>query len=161
MISVACPFGPDPSIILRAAIVDRVTALDAGASFKTHAAEYILSVPATHEAAVRALVANPPTTAPDPIPEQVTETQFMIAARRKDMVTWDEVDAYLGSGVIPAFVVAALAPLSDEQRREAQAKIKGSSTFHRADPVFTLLIAGGAATAAQVDDLFRLAATLD
>jgi hypothetical protein len=98
---------------------------------------------------------------PSPVPAQVTETQFMIAARRKDMVTWDEVDAYLGSGVIPAFVVAALAPLSEEQRREAQAKIKGSSTFHRADPVFAMLIAGGAATSEQVDDLFRLAATLD
>jgi hypothetical protein len=95
------------------------------------------------------------------VPERVTETQFMIAARRKDMVTWDEVDAYLGSGAIPAFVVAALAPLPEDQRREAQAKIKGSSTFHRADPVFALLIAGGAATAAQVDDLFRLAATLE
>ena len=98
---------------------------------------------------------------PSPVPASVTETQFMIAARRKDMVTWDEVDAYLGSGVIPAFVVAALAPLSDDQRREAQAKIKGSSTFHRADPVFAMLIAGGAATAAQVDDLFRLAATIN
>jgi hypothetical protein len=107
---------------------------------------------------IRERVEQPPP--PPPVPEKVNETQFMIAARRHELVTWDEVDAYLGSGAIPAFVVAALAPLPEEQRREAQAKIKGSSTFHRADPVFALLIAGGAATAAQVDDLFRTASTI-
>jgi hypothetical protein len=107
---------------------------------------------------IRQRVEQPP--APPPVPSQVTETQFMIAARRHELVTWDEVDAYLGSGAIPAFVVAALAPLPEEQRREAQAKIKGSSTFHRADPVFALLISGGAATADQVDAVFRTASTI-
>jgi hypothetical protein len=161
MISVACPFGPDPSIILRAAIVERVTALDAGASFQTHAAEYILSVPATHEAAVRALVANPPTTAPDPIPEKVTETQFMRAAVAVGIVTADEAKAYLARGAIPAFVETAVAQIPANVRTDAELKIIGSDTFHRADPVFAMLIAGGAATSEQVDDLFRLAATLD
>jgi hypothetical protein len=161
MISVVMPHGPDPSIILQAAIVNRVTALDAGASFTTHATEYILSVPATHEAAVRALVANPPTTAPDPIPDSVTETQFMRAAVAVGIVTADEAKAYLARGVIPSFVEAAMAQIPASARLDAELKIIGSDTFHRADPVFAMLIAGGAATSEQVDDLFRLAATLD
>jgi hypothetical protein len=161
MIKVTCPFGPDPSIILRAAIVNRVTALDAGASFKTGETSYTISVPATHEAAVRALVANPPTTAPDPIPKSVTETQFMRAAVKVGIVTASEAKAYLARGVIPAFVETAVAQIPANVRTDAELKIIGSDTFHRTDPVFAMLIAGGAATSEQVDDLFRLAATLD
>jgi hypothetical protein len=161
MILVACPFGPDPCIILRAAIVNRVTAIDAGSNFKTGETAYTLFVPATHEAAVRALVANPPTTAPDPIPEKVTETQFMRAAVKVGIVTDAEAKAYLARGVIPAFVETAVAQIPANVRTDAELKIIGSDTFHRADPVFAMLIAGGAATSEQVDDLFRLAATLD
>jgi hypothetical protein len=161
MILVACPFGPDPCIILRAAIVNRVTAIDAGSNFKTGETAYTLFVPATHEAAVRALVANPPTTAPDPIPEKVTETQFMRAAVKVGIVTAAEAKAYLARGVIPAFVETAVAQIPANVRTDAELKIIGSDTFHRADPVFAMLIAGGAATSEQVDDLFRLAATLD
>ena len=96
-----------------------------------------------------------------PIPEKVTETQFMRAAVKVGMVTADEAKAYLARGVIPSFVEAAMAPSPESARLDAELKIIGSDTFHRTDPVFAMLIAGGAATADQVDNLFRLAATLD
>jgi hypothetical protein len=98
---------------------------------------------------------------PDPIPEKVTETQFMRAAVKVGIVTADEAKAYLARGVIPAFVETAVAQIPANVRTDAELKIIGSDTFHRTDPVFAMLIAGGAATSEQVDDLFRLAATLD
>jgi hypothetical protein len=98
---------------------------------------------------------------PPPVPPQVTETQFMRAAVKVGIVTAAEAKAYLARGVIPSFVEAAMAPIPENARLDAELKIIGSDTFHRADPVFAMLIAGGAATADQVDDLFRLAATLD
>ncbi len=98
---------------------------------------------------------------PDPVPETVTETQFMRAAVKVGIVTAAEAKAYLARGVIPAFVETAVAQIPANVRTDAELKIIGSDTFHRADPVFAMLIAGGAATSEQVDDLFRLAATLD
>jgi len=98
---------------------------------------------------------------PDPVPEKVTETQFMRAAVKVGIVTAAEAKAYLARGVIPAFVETAVAQIPANVRTDAELKIIGSDTFHRADPVFAMLIAGGAATSEQVDDLFRLAATLD
>ena len=95
------------------------------------------------------------------VPEKVTETQFMRAAVAVGIVTADEAKAYLARGVIPSFVEAAMTQIPESARLDAELKIIGSDTFHRADPVFALLIAGGAATADQVDDLFRLAATLE
>jgi len=97
----------------------------------------------------------------NPVPEKVTETQFMRAARRVGMVTKAEAKAYLARGVIPAFVETAIAQIPEALQEDAELKIIGSDTFHRTDPVFAMLIAGGAATSEQVDDLFRLAATLD
>jgi hypothetical protein len=98
---------------------------------------------------------------PDPVPEKVTETQFMRAAVKVGIVTAAEAKAYLARGVIPAFVETAVAQIPANVRTDAELKIIGSDTFHRTDPVFAMLIAGGAATAEQVDNLFRLAATLD
>jgi hypothetical protein len=98
---------------------------------------------------------------PDPVPARVTETQFMRAAVKVGIVTAAEAKAYLARGVIPAFVETAVAQIPANVRTDAELKIIGSDTFHRADPVFAMLIAGGAATSEQVDDLFRLAATLD
>ena len=96
-----------------------------------------------------------------PIPEKVTETQFMRAAVKVGIVTAAEAKAYLARGVIPAFVETAVAQIPANVRTDAELKIIGSDTFHRTDPVFAMLIAGGAATSEQVDDLFRLAATLE
>jgi hypothetical protein len=100
---------------------------------------------------------------PDPVrvPEKVTETQFMRAAVKVGIVTTAEAKAYLARGVIPSFVEAAVTQIPANVRTDAELKIIGSDKFHRADPVFAMLIAGGAATSEQVDDLFRLAATLD
>jgi hypothetical protein len=85
----------------------------------------------------------------------------MRAAVKVGIVTTAEAKAYLARGVIPAFVETAVAQIPANVRTDAELKIIGSDTFHRADPVFAMLIAGGAATSEQVDDLFRLAATLD
>jgi hypothetical protein len=95
------------------------------------------------------------------VPAQVTETQFMRAAVKVGIVTASEAKAYLARGVIPSFVETAVAQIPANVRTDAELKIIGSDTFHRTDPVFAMLIAGGAATSEQVDDLFRLAATLD
>lgn len=92
------------------------------------------------------------------VPATVTETQFMRAAVKIGMVTTDEAEAYLARGELPAFVSAALAMLPDEFRADARLKAVGAANFSRSDSVFAALIAGGAATAEQVDQLFILAA---
>jgi hypothetical protein len=98
---------------------------------------------------------------PSPVPAQVTETQFMRAAVQRNLVTIDEAKAYLARGVIPSFVETAITQIPEALRSDAELKIIGSDTFHRNDPVFAMLIAAGAATDAQVDDVFRLAGTLE
>lgn len=160
MSDISMPFGLDPSVVLTCAKVDGVSAIEAGAYFTTREADYLLSVPETHEAAVRVTIAAAPTEMPLPVPEKVSQTQFMRASVRMKFVTPAEAEAYLATGALPDFVAKPLDDLPDDLRADARLKAIGASDFYRDDALFGILITGSAATVEQVDDLFRLAGTL-
>ncbi len=102
-----------------------------------------------------------PLTPAPPVPEAVTETQFMRAAADLGVVTGAEAEAYLARGELPAFVVAAMNSLPEAERLDQRLKAIGSDRFRRDDGIFALLIASGAATAEKVDQLFILASSKD
>lgn len=163
MIEIALPHGgPDPSIVLVCAVADGLTAIEAGAYSIGRADDYLLTVPDTHEAAVRATITAAPSLMPLPVPDKVSQTQFMRAAVQIKLVTGDEAEAYLATGALPAFVSKPLDALPDDQRADARLKAIGATEFFRSDALFALLTSGDtpAATADQVDDLFRLADSL-
>jgi hypothetical protein len=95
-----------------------------------------------------------------PVPQEVTETQFIRACVRAGIITEDDGAGYLGRGELPAALMAALAAIPEADRIDARLKAIGSASFSRGDEIFRALAASGVATAAQIDDVFRLAATL-
>jgi hypothetical protein len=95
-----------------------------------------------------------------PVPQEVTETQFIRACVHAGIITAAEGVAYLARGELPAMMEAALEILPEAARTDATLKAIGSASFSRTDGVFDALAASEVATAAQIDDVFRLAATL-
>jgi hypothetical protein len=95
-----------------------------------------------------------------PVPQEVTETQFIRACVRAGIITAAEGVAYLARGELPAMMETALEILPEAARTDATLKAIGSASFSRTDGVFDALVASEVATAAQIVDVFRLAATL-
>jgi hypothetical protein len=161
MIEISHPFGVDPSIVLASAREGGLSAADAGGYFVTREADYVFLVPRTHEAAVRAALANPPLFAPDLIPQEVTETQFIRATVRMGIITADEGKAYLGRGELPAMMQVAIDKLPEPARTDAMLKAIGSASFSRNDGVFKAIVAAGVATDEHIDAVFKLAGSLE
>ena len=101
-----------------------------------------------------------PQPAPEPVPQEVTETQFIRATVKAGFITWDEGAGYLARGELPLMMTAALAKIPAEVRDDMTLKAIGSASFSRSDPVFLALVGAGVATDGQIDDVFRLAASL-
>lgn len=95
-----------------------------------------------------------------PVPQEVTETQFIRACVRGQIITAAEGEAYLARGELPLIMSAVLDTLPEPVRTDARLKAIGSSSFSRSDDVFAALVASGQATDADIDGIFRLAATL-
>jgi hypothetical protein len=97
---------------------------------------------------------------PPPVPQEVSETQFILAVVELGVITKEEGKAYLGQGVLPAIMQTTIDKLPEPHRSRAELKAIGSSSFSRTDEVFTALVATGAATDEDVDNIFRKAGTL-
>lgn len=95
-----------------------------------------------------------------PPPETITKTQFARACVRAGRMTHAEALAYLSQGTLPPIIFQAIARLPAGVRADLTLRNVGSTTLDRAEEIFTALVSGGLATDAQIDDLFRLAATL-
>jgi hypothetical protein len=160
MIEIAMDFGADPSDILAASVVGGSRAIDAGAYFVTRESDYLLYVPVSHEDAVRDKMANP-TPPAAPVPVEVTETQFIRATVRMGIISSAEGEGYLARGELPVMMAAALNQIPEPARTDARLKAIGSSSFSRSDEVFAALVAAGVTTGEQIDDVFRLAGSLD
>ncbi len=97
----------------------------------------------------------------EPVPQEVSETQFIRACRKSGLITFEEGEAYLARGVLPPIMAEALAKISDKDTREdVILKAVGSASFSRDDRVFSELVKHGAATDEDIDGVFRLAASL-
>lgn len=105
-------------------------------------------------------IAALPPPAPPPVPQEVAVWQFMTAAWRLDFITQQEALAAIKDKVMPPAFAQALAELPAEAQAEAQLKFAGITRMVRADPLFNLLVAANKATDAQIDEVFRVAASI-
>jgi hypothetical protein len=96
-----------------------------------------------------------------PIPQEVTETQFIRATVRMGIITADEGKAYLGRGELPAMMQVAIDKLPEPARTDAMLKAIGSASFSRNDGVFKAIVAAGVATDEHIDAVFKLAGSLE
>ena len=105
------------------------------------------------------IAAMPPPAQP-PVPQEVAVWQFMTAAWRLDFITPQEALAAIKDKVMPPAFAQALGELPAEAQAEAQLKFAGITRMVRADPLFALLVASEIVTDAQIDEVFRVAASI-
>ena len=105
-------------------------------------------------------IAALPPPAPPPVPQEVAVWQFMTAAWRLDFITQQEALAAIKDKVMPPAFAQALGELPPEAQAEAQLKFAGITSMVRSDPLFALLVASEIVTDAQIDEVFRVAASI-
>ena len=105
------------------------------------------------------IAALPPPT-PAPMPQEVAVWQFMTAAWRLGFITQQEALAAIKDKVMPHAFAQALSELPPEAQAEAQLKFAGITRMVRVDPLFALLVASEIVTDAQIDEVFKVAASI-
>ncbi|MDP1581508.1 MAG: hypothetical protein Q8M02_14645 [Candidatus Didemnitutus sp.] len=90
-----------------------------------------------------------PRTPPVPVPELITRPQFFVAARRVLGLSEDDLTALID--LLPA----------GEHRETARDFLRNSQTFRRAHPALVDLATLKGLTAAQLDDFFRYASSIE
>lgn len=97
---------------------------------------------------------------PEPVPASITRRQLILALLAGGFISAAEAEAAATSGAQPAAFAAVLAGLSASDALAARITWATMSVAERSSPLIAALITGGAATDAQVDNLFRVGATL-
>lgn len=97
---------------------------------------------------------------PDPVPEAVSDRQFFHALALLGMITKQEALKAVKTGDPPADMEAFLSTLPDDDAFGARMLLEGATTFQRKHPLTEAFGAGMNMTADQIDDLWRLAASL-
>lgn len=96
-----------------------------------------------------------------PVPEVISDRQFIAALKGLELVTYAEAMAFVQTGTIPAALSAAIDALPDEAEQEAaQLIVAGAYEFHRSSALVAAFAAGLGWTPRQVDDLWRTASAL-
>lgn len=97
---------------------------------------------------------------PEPVPEQISASQFFRALWKAGEITFEECRAALKSGDLPTAMSAMVNQLPEEQQQDALLIIEGATSFRRSHwlvPVFASLYG---MTAEETDNLWRVAAGL-
>lgn len=90
----------------------------------------------------------------------LSDIQFSIAAVAAGFLTAEEAEGWVARGDIPTVALAAIAALPEEVRPVARIRFAGARTLARNDPFVGLVAQVLQMTPEQVDDFFRLGATL-
>lgn len=152
---------PNPAHAAWAAAGDTI----AEASAETLALHQVRNGPQDEEAA-RAPDVVPPDPYEDryptgPVPEAISDRQFVAALKSIGLVTHAEALAFVRTGDLPAALSEAIAELPDEdEREEAELLVSGAYEFRRPSPLVSAFAAGLGWTQRQVDDLWRSASAL-
>lgn len=97
---------------------------------------------------------------PAPVPASITDRQFFHALAKLELVSAAEALAAVKTGDLPSAFEAAISALPADKQFDARMLFEGSTTFHRDHAVTNSIAAALGWSAEQVNDLFRLAATL-
>ncbi len=97
----------------------------------------------------------------NPVPASVSDRQFAQALAELGEIPWPEAVEWGATGVIPAQLTNALAAIPDEtDRNRATMFLRSAQTYERRHMMTVALAAALKWTEAELDDLWRLAATL-
>jgi hypothetical protein len=95
-----------------------------------------------------------------PVPTSISRRQFLLALMGAGFISPSEAISAATSGALPAAVSALFSDLPPTEATGAIITWASMTTAERGDPLIQMLVNAGLATAAEVDDLFRVGATL-
>lgn len=119
--------------------------------------EWIIPDQDAYDAALAAL------TPPLPVPEVVSDRQFFEALWHQEMITFEEAEAAVAIGEIPAAMedfLDLLASYDEAGAKKARLLLKGATEFRRDNYIVPVFGSMYGMTLAQIDDFWRFAATL-
>jgi hypothetical protein len=102
-------------------------------------------------------------TPPDPVPEVISDRQFFEALWQGGHITYEEAEAAVATGSIPATMAGfldLLASYDEVGAKKARLLLKGATEFRRDNYVVPVFGSMYGMTSAQIDDLWRTASQL-
>ncbi len=97
----------------------------------------------------------------EPVPASVSDRQFSQALAERELISWDEAEAWGARGEIPSGLLAIVEAMPDEiDRRRTRMFLSSATAFERAHPTTVALGRAMGMTDAALDDLWRFASTL-
>ena len=97
---------------------------------------------------------------PPPVPGSVSDRQFFQALALGGMITEAEALAAVQTGALPPAFEAFVAALPSGEQFGARMALSGATIFRRDHPLTAAFGAASGKSPAEIDDLFRLAASL-
>lgn len=104
---------------------------------------------------------TPPTPEPVPhVPSEISDRQFFQELANMELITEEEAEDAVASGVVPAAMLALVNLLPQEQRFPARMLLKGATKFERSHPITDTIGQMYGMDSAALDDLWRRASAL-
>ena len=98
---------------------------------------------------------------PAPVPQSISDRQFAQALAIGGLITKDAALAWVKVGTVPTPLQAFVDTIADDQQRfSANMLLGGATEFRRDHPLVAQFGAGIGKTEAEIDDIWRLGATL-
>lgn len=101
-----------------------------------------------------------PATLPEPVPGSISDRQFFQQLAALKLITEQEAEDAVASGVMPASLAALVDMLPEENRHPARMLLKGATIFERNHPMTEIIAQLYGFTSDEVDNLFREAVKL-
>lgn len=90
-----------------------------------------------------------------PAPDQISDVEFAIGLWKRDLISFEEAEAFTGSGALPGVIQGLIAQMPLADRQMLTLKLKGLTAYPRLHPFTEALRIGFGWTPAQRDDFFR------
>jgi hypothetical protein len=94
------------------------------------------------------------------VPDVISRRQLLIALAASGFISAEEALAAAQTGTVPAAIAGIFDLLPVEQALAARITWATMTEVYREDPLIGAIVAAGVATAEQVDELFRVAASV-
>lgn len=107
--------------------------------------------------------ADRPMNPPPPVPDSVSDRQFFQALWKAELITKEEALAAVKTGAIPNAMqdfITLLSNFDPDAAESAEFFLSGATTFERSNYIVPVFGSMYGMTTEQIDDLWRLAATL-
>lgn len=101
-----------------------------------------------------------PATLPPPVPSSISDRQFFQQIAAMKLITEDEAEDAVASGVIPASLAALVEFLPEQARHSARMLLKGATVFERSHEMTDTIAWLYGFDSAATDQLFRDASAL-